>query len=690
MVHNTRTAAGYTASRRNNIQEGPSCDPRHDTKKCSGGDVYWYDACGDKNDKAQECDDSNECTDDCKDGACSHTPRSGSCDDGDGCTVGDRCEGGKCRKGQSRDCSGVEDRCHLGECRNGDCVKVPRYDLPQERCNGEDENCDGATDEGCDKDGDGWCTVEMICEGTNRTCPKGCGDCNDAPGSGGVHPGAAEACNAIDDDCDGDVDEGFPDTDGDKVPDCLDPDDDNDGVDDAADTCPRDPNPVQADSDHDGRGDVCDPDDDDDGIPDDGDGSGAVNDLPCGTGVLAGCDDNCRTVANSHIALAEGLPPELAMQSDADGDGVGDACDPDVDGDGVPNEVDNCPRWPNPDQADHDGDAAWGGGRNWRHPGSGSGGDDPRRLAGGDACDLDDDNDGVPDDGDGTPGGRKCASGELVQCDDNCPFVANGLIVAPGLDPLLGAQADSDGDGLGDACDPDIDSDGVPNEVDNCPRWPNPDQLDHDNDAVPGVGEGANLAVPGGLTEGLRLTTGGDACDSDDDGDGVPDDGDGSGQAGDAPCRSGQRSGCDDNCRFVANPEGMVAAGLDPLLGDQSDVDGDGLGDACDPDMDGDGVANEVDACPRWQDPGQVDHDGDAPPEGAPANLGYPEQPHAAGDPRGLVGGDACDADDDGDGVRDASDNCPFVANSADLVAEGVDPLLGDQSDVDGDGIGDA
>ncbi|MBL9175005.1 MAG: thrombospondin type 3 repeat-containing protein, partial [Verrucomicrobiales bacterium] len=43
-------------------------------------------------------------------------------------------------------------------------------------------------------------------------------------------------------------------------------------------------------------------------------------------------------------------------QADADGDGVGDVCDPDRDGDGVDNTSDNCPTLPNPDQADADGD----------------------------------------------------------------------------------------------------------------------------------------------------------------------------------------------------------------------------------------------------------------------------------------------------------------------------------------------
>jgi len=83
-----------------------------------------------------------------------------------------------------------------------------------EVCDGRDNNCNGEVDEGAmdrqwfrDADGDGY---GSITSGTRVGCMPvpgflGVGgDCNDADPA--RHPGAAESCNGVDDDCDGSVD----------------------------------------------------------------------------------------------------------------------------------------------------------------------------------------------------------------------------------------------------------------------------------------------------------------------------------------------------------------------------------------------------------------------------------------------------------------------------------------------------
>ena len=241
------------------------------------------------------------------------------------------------------------------------------------------------------------------------------------------------------------------DSDGDGIPDYADNcwlvanpdqlDTDKDGIGDKCDNCPTLSNPDQRDTNGNGIGDVCDVDLDGDGIPD------KHADLSPMTAaeIAMRLGDNCPSIPNGKqvITCVANVPNCAKIAT------IGDACNPDIDGDGVPNAVDNCPLFANADQSVKP--------------------TDPTVFAT-DCTGIDTDGDGVPD------------------FRDNCPTIKNP------------DQLDTNHNGIGDACDPDIDGDGVADKhadltaftvaeiaagkMDNCPTVPNHDQLDSTNSGI--------------------------------------------------------------------------------------------------------------------------------------------------------------------------------------------------------------
>jgi len=297
-------------------------------------------------------------------------------------------------------------------------------------------------------------------------------------------------------------------------------------------------------------------------------------------------NDNCSPSDPSHNC--NGQDCYNPNQDDCDLDGRGDACDNDHDNDGKNDGLDNCPPdmnncgtdaildSSNQDQTDTDQDGA------------------------GDACDEDIDDDGV------------------LNNNDNCPLVANP------------DQEDKDGDGDGAACDtndspPDVDtdSDGVMDGTDNCPGEPNPLQDDLDSDGF------------------------GDLCDDDLDGDGI----DNATEDADTTCLDKELADVDGD---------TIKDGDDPCPCDSLN---DCTGDPNPTDSDEDGVVNVSDNCPNVSNAGQEDDDGDG-----VGNACDPDNP---------------DADTDGDGIINGQDNCPTVTNAD--QANGDGDSMGDACDLNPD-----
>jgi hypothetical protein len=307
----------------------------------------------------------------------------------------------------------------------------------------------------------------------------------------------------------------------------------------------------------------------------------------------------------------------------------------DDDGDAHPKRTDNCEFVSNPDQANHDQDAY------------------------GNACDDDDDNDGLHDEQDSvcplsvplgfisTPltdhDGDGCADESEDLDDDNDGF-SDLLEAESGCEKGVtnwsagDASFDRDADGCHDEFeDQDDDGDGyVDAEDDFCSgpasvvyqpsTWTDYDHdgchddedLDIDNDGVP------NDADTCGRSQFGWLSTASDDHDAD-------------------GCRDLDEDNDDDNDGLIDEADQCTPPDMMSILGTASfpawaDHDQDGCHDEEDNDDDNDLLADELDACPMgeraWNRTAQTDHDQDG------------------------CRDDSEDTDDDQDGVNDAADDC--------------------------------